>query len=44
LSQAEEAYDVFAAAAETHALKVVLAAEPVGLLPEHEQAPVALQA
>jgi alcohol dehydrogenase len=44
LSQAEEAYDVFAAAAETHALKVVLAAEPVGLLPEHAQAPVAVQA
>jgi alcohol dehydrogenase len=34
LSQTEEAYEVFAAAAETHALKVVLTAEPVPLLPE----------
>ena len=41
LSQMEEAYDVFAAAAETHALKVVLTAEPVLLLPEHEAVPVA---
>jgi alcohol dehydrogenase len=39
LSQTEEAYDVFAAAAETHALKVVLTAEPVMLLPEHATAP-----
>ncbi len=30
LEDAEEAYDVFAAAAESHALKVVLSAEPVG--------------
>jgi alcohol dehydrogenase len=30
LDQAEEAYDVFGAAAETHALKVVLEATPVG--------------
>jgi alcohol dehydrogenase len=30
LSEAEEAYDVFAAAAETHAVKVVLEATPVG--------------
>ena len=29
LADTEEAYDVFAAAAETHALKVVLTAEPV---------------
>ena len=34
LSDTEEAYDVFAAAAETHALKVVLTAEPVAVLPE----------
>jgi alcohol dehydrogenase len=33
LSDTEEAYDVFAAAAETHALKVVLTAEPVPALP-----------
>src|SRR4051795_11480913 len=31
LAQTEEAYDVFAAAAETHALKVVLTADPVPL-------------
>jgi alcohol dehydrogenase len=37
LSQAEEAYDVFAAAAETHALKVVLTAQPVPLLPEQAE-------
>jgi alcohol dehydrogenase len=37
LAQTEEAYDVFAAAAETHALKVVLTAEPVPLLPERDQ-------
>ena len=30
LAEAEQAYDVFGAAAETHALKVVLAAVPVG--------------
>jgi alcohol dehydrogenase len=33
LADAEEAYDVFAAAAETNALKVVLTAEPVAALP-----------
>jgi alcohol dehydrogenase len=38
LSQTEEAYEVFAAAAETHALKVVLTAEPVPLLPERAEA------
>ncbi len=37
LSQTEDAYDVFAAAADTHALKVVLTAEPVPALPEHVQ-------
>jgi alcohol dehydrogenase len=38
LGDTEEAYDVFAAAAESHALKVVLAATPVGheLLEQHE--------
>jgi alcohol dehydrogenase len=38
LENAEEAYDVFADAAETHALKVVLSAEPVSqqLMEEHE--------
>ena len=30
LSETEQAYDVFAAAAETHALKVVLEGTPVG--------------
>ena len=30
LAEAEQAYDVFAAAADTHALKVVLTAVPVG--------------
>ncbi len=48
LAQTMEAYDVFAAAAETHALKVVLTAEPVPALPEHastpEQTPVAVLA
>ena len=38
LSQTEDAYDVFAAAADTHALKVVLTAEPVPALPEHAEA------
>jgi alcohol dehydrogenase len=38
LSQTEEAYDVFAAAADTHALKIVLTAEPVPMLPEHVEA------
>jgi len=42
LSDTEEAYDVFAAAAETHALKVVLTAEPVPLLSEHSEAAQAL--
>ncbi len=42
LSNTEEAYDVFAAAAETHALKVVLTAEPVPLLPQHSEADLAL--
>jgi len=35
LSDTEQAYDTFAAAAETHALKVVLTAEPVLALPAH---------
>ena len=35
LSDTEQAYDTFAAAAETHALKVVLTAEPVPALPAH---------
>jgi len=39
LAQTEEAYDVFGAAAETHALKVVLTAEPVAILPEHAATP-----
>jgi alcohol dehydrogenase len=39
LSDSELAYDTFAAAAETHALKVVLTAEPVRALPAHEEAP-----
>ena len=40
LSQTEDAYDVFAGAADTHALKVVLTAEPVPVLPAHtERAP-----
>jgi alcohol dehydrogenase len=40
LSETEQAYDVFTAAAETHALKVVLDATPVGheLLPREEAA------
>jgi alcohol dehydrogenase len=33
LADTEAAYDTFAAAAETHALKVVLSAEPVPALP-----------
>src|SRR6476619_6216666 len=37
LTDTETAYDIFAAAAETHALKVVLTAEPVRLLPEHTE-------
>jgi alcohol dehydrogenase len=35
LGDMEEAYDTFGAAAETHALKVVLTAEPVPASPEH---------
>jgi alcohol dehydrogenase len=35
LGDTEQAYDTFAAAAETHALKVVLTAEPVPALPAH---------
>ena len=35
LSDTERAYDTFAAAGETHALKVVLTAEPVPALPAH---------
>jgi alcohol dehydrogenase len=35
LADTELAYDTFAAAAETHALKVVLTAEPVAALPAH---------
>ena len=42
LSQSENAYDVFAAAANTHALKVVLTAEPVPMLPEHAEAATAV--
>ena len=38
LSDAEEAYDVFADAAHTNALKVVLTADPIALEPEREQA------
>jgi alcohol dehydrogenase len=40
LADTEEAYDVFAAAAETHALKVVLTAEPVRPVPESAGATV----
>ena len=39
LSEVEEAYDVFAAAAETHALKVVLSAEPVSQPLEQAERP-----
>jgi alcohol dehydrogenase len=41
LSDTEAAYDVFGAAAETHALKVVLTAEPVKAEPERSSLPVA---
>jgi alcohol dehydrogenase len=44
LADTEAAYDVFAAAADTHALKVVLTAEPVPLLPEHSEVPEAVPA
>ncbi|HZT45999.1 MAG TPA: zinc-dependent alcohol dehydrogenase family protein [Gaiellaceae bacterium] len=37
LEQTEQAYDVFAAAAETHALKVVLTAEPVAPPPRERE-------
>jgi alcohol dehydrogenase len=37
LADTETAYDIFAAAAETHALKVVLSAEPVPALPERAE-------
>jgi alcohol dehydrogenase len=39
LSDTELAYDTFAAAAETHALKVVLTAEPVPALPAYTEVP-----
>jgi alcohol dehydrogenase len=39
LADTETAYEVFAAAAETHALKVVLTADPVPLLPERVEVP-----
>ena len=42
LSDTEEAYDVFADAAQTSALKVVLTADPVALEPERERAAVAV--
>lgn len=42
LSETEEAYDVFAAAAETHALKVVLTAERVPLIEQRRDAAPAL--
>ena len=41
LADTETAYDVFAAAAETNALKVVLTAEPVAALPKHSATPEA---
>jgi alcohol dehydrogenase len=44
LSDTELAYDTFAAAAETHALKVVLTAEPVPALPVEEEAPAVVGA
>ena len=37
LDEIEHAYDVFGNAAETHALKVVLSAEPVGVPPREER-------
>ena len=42
LSETEEAYDVFADAAQTSALKVVLTADPVALEPERERERAAL--
>jgi alcohol dehydrogenase len=44
LADTESAYDTFAAAAETHALKVVLTAEPVPALSAREQAPAVVGA
>jgi alcohol dehydrogenase len=44
LSETELAYDTFAAAAETHALKVVLTAEPVPALPAHAEEPAVVGA
>ena len=42
LAETEEAYDVFADAAETNALKVVLTADPVALVPEREREAIAV--
>ena len=42
LSETEDAYDVFADAAHTDALKVVLTADPVALEPEREQETLAV--
>jgi alcohol dehydrogenase len=44
LSDTELAYDTFAAAAETHALKVVLTAEPVPALPAYAEEPAVVGA
>jgi alcohol dehydrogenase len=44
LADTELAYDVFGDAANSHALKVVLSAEPVPLLPEHEETPAQVPA
>jgi alcohol dehydrogenase len=44
LSDTELAYDTFAAAAETHALKVVLTAEPVPSLPAYAEEPAVVGA
>ena len=44
LSDSELAYDTFAAAAETHALKVVLTAEPVPALPAYDETPAVVGA
>ncbi|MEX2256873.1 MAG: zinc-dependent alcohol dehydrogenase family protein [Acidimicrobiia bacterium] len=42
LAEMEHAYDVFADAAHSNALKVVLTADPLGLEPKHEQAALAV--
>jgi alcohol dehydrogenase len=42
LAETEQAYDVFADAARTNALKVVLTAEPIVLEPEHDLAAAAV--